>query len=110
MVQEFYVTDPVSGKRAPRGCNLTVPAADAGEAARRNLSVEEYAAKVADQWRAGLAEWDQTPERIARHIEGPQLVRPARAHRQHRELQRIARRRRDQRFECGIDQRFVARG
>ncbi len=34
VVQEFYVTDPVSGKRAPRGCNLTVPAADAGEAAR----------------------------------------------------------------------------
>ncbi|MEY2853535.1 MAG: hypothetical protein RL030_667, partial [Pseudomonadota bacterium] len=39
---------------------------DSGEAARRNLSVEQYAAQVADQWRAGLAEWDQTPERIAR--------------------------------------------
>jgi hypothetical protein len=39
---------------------------DPGEAARRDLSVEQYAAKVADQWRAGLAEWGQPPERIAR--------------------------------------------
>jgi len=39
---------------------------DAGEAARRNLSVEQYAAKVAEQWRGGLAEWQQPPERIAR--------------------------------------------
>ncbi len=47
---------------------------DAGEAARRNLSVEEYAAKVADQWRAGLAEWDQTPERIARFREAVDIA------------------------------------
>ncbi|HYP79475.1 MAG TPA: DUF87 domain-containing protein, partial [Steroidobacteraceae bacterium] len=39
---------------------------DSGEAARRNLSVEQYAAQVAQQWQAGLAEWDQSPERIAR--------------------------------------------
>jgi hypothetical protein len=39
---------------------------DAGEAGRRSLSVEQYAAQVAGQWRAGLAEWDQTPDRIAR--------------------------------------------
>ena len=39
---------------------------DAGEAARRNLGVEQYAAQVAEQWRGGLAEWDQPPERIAR--------------------------------------------
>jgi len=39
---------------------------DSGEAARRNLSVEQYAAQVAQQWQAGLAEWDQPPERIAR--------------------------------------------
>jgi hypothetical protein len=39
---------------------------DSGEAARRNLSVEQYAAQVAQQWQAGLAEWDQTPDRIAR--------------------------------------------
>lgn len=39
---------------------------DAGEAAKRNLGVQEYAARVAEQWRGGLAEWDQPPERIAR--------------------------------------------
>ena len=39
---------------------------DSGEAARRNLSVEQYAAQVAQQWQAGLAEWDQPPERIAK--------------------------------------------
>ena len=47
---------------------------DAGEAARRNLGVEEYAAKVADQWRAGLAEWDQAPERIARFREAVDIA------------------------------------
>src|SRR5262245_34883383 len=39
---------------------------DGGEAARRNLTVDQYAAQVAQQWQAGLAEWDQQPERIAR--------------------------------------------
>jgi hypothetical protein len=39
---------------------------DTGEAARRNLSVEQYAAQVAQAWQAGLAEWDQTPDRIAK--------------------------------------------
>jgi hypothetical protein len=39
---------------------------DAGEAARRNLSIEQYAARVAEQWHGGLAEWDQPPERISR--------------------------------------------
>jgi hypothetical protein len=37
---------------------------DGGEAARKGLSIDEYAARVAEQWRAGLAEWDQKPERI----------------------------------------------
>jgi hypothetical protein len=37
---------------------------DSGEAARKGLSIDDYAAKVAEQWRAGLAEWDQKPERI----------------------------------------------
>jgi DNA helicase HerA-like ATPase len=31
---------------------------DAGEAARKGLSIDGYAGQVADQWRAGLAEWD----------------------------------------------------
>jgi hypothetical protein len=39
---------------------------DGGEASRRNLSVEQYAAQVAQEWQAGLAEWGQAPDRIAR--------------------------------------------
>ncbi|MGC4029115.1 MAG: hypothetical protein QM696_09610 [Steroidobacteraceae bacterium] len=39
---------------------------DPGEASRRNLTVEQYGAQVAEQWRKGLAEWDQQPSRIAR--------------------------------------------
>jgi hypothetical protein len=39
---------------------------DGGEAARKGLSIDDYAAQVAQQWRAGLAEWDQPPERIQR--------------------------------------------
>jgi hypothetical protein len=37
---------------------------DEGEAARKGLSIDDYAAKVSEQWRAGLAEWDQQPARI----------------------------------------------
>ena len=39
---------------------------DPGEAARKGMNLDAYASKVAEQWRAGLAEWDQPPERIAR--------------------------------------------
>ena len=42
------------------------PWVDAGEAARKNLDTAQYAAQVAEQWKSGLAEWDQKPERIAR--------------------------------------------
>lgn len=42
------------------------PWVDAGEAARRSLGVEAYAAQAAEGWKKGLAEWDQPPERIAR--------------------------------------------
>lgn len=42
------------------------PWIDPGEAARAQKSVEEYAQETADRWRSGLAEWGQTPERIAR--------------------------------------------
>jgi hypothetical protein len=54
---------------------LTFPALDAADfapwvsdsdAAARGLSVEELAGRQASTWRAGLAEWDQTPDRIAR--------------------------------------------
>ena len=42
------------------------PWVDAGEAARKGLAAPQFAAQVAQQWRKGLADWDQTPERIAR--------------------------------------------
>lgn len=42
------------------------PWVDAGEAARAGASVAEFAATTAQRWRAGLAEWDETPERIGR--------------------------------------------
>jgi hypothetical protein len=42
------------------------PWVDAGEAARKNLSVADYAKATADTWRKGLGEWDQDGERIQR--------------------------------------------
>jgi hypothetical protein len=42
------------------------PWVDAGDAARKGLSVPELAAKTAESWKSGLAEWGQPPERIAR--------------------------------------------
>jgi hypothetical protein len=42
------------------------PWVDAGDAARKGLSIPELAAKTAETWKNGLAEWDQAPERIAR--------------------------------------------
>ncbi len=42
------------------------PWVDAGEATRQGQTVEQYARQTASMWREGLAEWDQTPDRIAR--------------------------------------------
>jgi hypothetical protein len=42
-----------------------LPWIDPAEAATRKLSPEDHAAGEAERWRAGLAEWDQTPERVA---------------------------------------------
>ncbi len=42
------------------------PWVDPAEAQRKGISVDDFAAKTADTWRNGLAEWGQTPERIAR--------------------------------------------
>ncbi len=39
---------------------------DAGEAARKGLSLDEHAARTAQLWRDGLAQWGQDGERIAR--------------------------------------------
>lgn len=40
------------------------PWIDAGEATRKGQSVPEYAQSVSDQWKKGLADWGQGPERI----------------------------------------------
>src|SRR5688572_10576125 len=42
------------------------PWVDAGEAARKGVDTATLAAVTADNWRKGLAEWDQAPERIGK--------------------------------------------
>src|SRR5262245_28296866 len=42
------------------------PWIDAGEAARKGQSVEQFAAATAEAWRKGLEEWGEDGERIAR--------------------------------------------
>ena len=42
------------------------PWIDPQEAARKNLTVELLAAQTAATWKQGLADWDQTPDRIDR--------------------------------------------
>lgn len=42
------------------------PWIDPADAARKNVSVDELAASTAAQWKKGLADWDQPPERIRR--------------------------------------------
>ncbi|MFN0021635.1 MAG: ATP-binding protein [Pirellulaceae bacterium] len=42
------------------------PYIDPAEATRTGISSEEYATKVAADWKQGLADWGQQPERIAR--------------------------------------------
>ncbi|HEU5134415.1 MAG TPA: hypothetical protein VFU13_04650 [Steroidobacteraceae bacterium] len=42
------------------------PWVDAGDAARKGVSVAALAAKTAESWKSGLAEWDQAPERIGK--------------------------------------------
>ena len=43
------------------------------DARRKNLSVKEYAEQVSQTWRNGLAEWDQTPDRIRALKEGTEF-------------------------------------
>ena len=45
------------------------PWVDPDEAARQGLSVDDYAARTAESWRKGLADWGQDPSRIARYKE-----------------------------------------
>jgi hypothetical protein len=42
------------------------PWVDSAEASRKGQSVEAFAAATAENWKKGLAEWDQAPERITR--------------------------------------------
>ncbi len=42
-----------------------IPWVDPAEAAKKELTVEQYAAKIAETWRSGLHSWGQGPERIA---------------------------------------------
>jgi len=42
------------------------PWVDAGDAARKGMSVSDFAAQTAESWKNGLAEWNEPPERIAR--------------------------------------------
>jgi hypothetical protein len=42
------------------------PWVDSQEAARKGLTVDDYAAQTAATWKKGLADWGQSPERIAR--------------------------------------------
>jgi hypothetical protein len=42
------------------------PWVDSGDAARKGLSPAELAGKTAENWKNGLAEWQQAPDRIAR--------------------------------------------
>jgi hypothetical protein len=42
------------------------PWVDPDEAGRRGLTTEQFAARTAEQWREGLAAWDETGERIER--------------------------------------------
>lgn len=47
---------------------------DPGEAQRKGSSVEQYAAQTAENWKKGLAEWGQTPERIAKFRDAVDLA------------------------------------
>ena len=42
---------------------------DPGEASRKGMSIDQYAKTTATKWKAGLADWDQTAERVSRFKE-----------------------------------------
>ena len=53
--------------------NSFEPWVDSAEAAKKNLSVEDYAKKIASKWKEGLADWGQGPDRIKRFREKTEL-------------------------------------
>ena len=50
------------------------PWIDPQEASRNGMSVPEYAKKTADQWRKGLAEWGQQPDRIQKFRDAAEVA------------------------------------
>lgn len=50
------------------------PWIDPQEASRNGMTVPEYAAKTADKWRSGLAEWNQSGERIQRFRDAAEVA------------------------------------
>ena len=50
------------------------PWVDPRDAERQGVSVGEYAAQQAQQWREGLASWGQTPDRIQRFRDAAEVV------------------------------------
>ena len=50
------------------------PWVDPQEASRNGMTIQEYAAKTADTWRNGLAEWDQSGERIQRFRDAAEVA------------------------------------
>lgn len=50
------------------------PWIEPAEATRNGQTLPEYSASVADRWRKGLADWGQTPERIARFREAVDIA------------------------------------
>ena len=50
------------------------PWIDESEAARQQMSPDEYGANQAELWRTGLAKWDEGPDRIRRYCDAAERV------------------------------------
>ncbi|MEP7243368.1 MAG: ATP-binding protein [Gammaproteobacteria bacterium] len=50
------------------------PWVDSGEAARKGVSVQDYAAQTAASWKKGLEQWGEPPERIKRFRDSVDLA------------------------------------
>src|SRR5436190_11467220 len=50
------------------------PWIDKEEASRKGKTLEEYSASIAELWRKGLGEWQQTPERIQKYRDSVDLA------------------------------------
>jgi hypothetical protein len=50
------------------------PWIDESEAARKQMSPDDFAASQAELWRGGLAKWDQGPDRVRRYLDSGEHV------------------------------------